>query len=65
MHKSSTASQPRWGYLSRSRFLTFKKMVLFWLYNDHFVDHASSVKMAGYWPRSVLTREAHAQHELS
>ena len=38
MHKSSRASQPRWGYLSHSRFLavTCKKFVFFWLYNKHF-----------------------------
>ena len=29
--------------------------VLFMPYNKSFIDQASSVKMAGYWPRSLFT----------
>ena len=28
--------------------------VIFWPYSRSFIDEACSVKMAGYWPRSVL-----------
>ena len=28
--------------------------VIFWPYNKPFIDQAGSVKMAGYWPRSLF-----------
>ena len=52
--------RPRWAYLARSGFpaLVPQKRnsfgVIFWPYNKSFIDQASSVKMAEYWPRSFL-----------
>ena len=50
----------RWAYLARSGLpaLVPQKRnsvgVIFWPYNESFIDQSCAVKMAGYWPRSFL-----------
>ena len=43
--------------LAITRFVAVKAKlfgVIFWPYNKSFIDRASSVKMAGYWPSSFF-----------
>ena len=53
----SCSVQARWRFLARSiginRFVPQENSVLF-PHNKSFIDQACSVKMTGYWPRSIL-----------
>ena len=61
----------RWSHLARSGYglCPASTQIMLWCfipYNKSFIDQACSVKMAGYWPRSLLRIYGvkHAKKEL-